>query len=372
MAVSADVVVIGAGIIGCASAYFLARDGYRVILVERGEVASGTASASGGWVIIQDKDTPAAVALARASRKLYDSLQEELGFALHPTGGLIVATDDAESARLRRQAATATAGGACVDLLDVDVLRHLEPALAADLPAGLFCSEEATVDPEEVCHALVRGTVASGGRVWTSSPVVGITVQHGRITEVATSKERIETATVVCACGAWSPEVARLVGVAVAVIPRRGHIVVTEPQALVRRPVLEAGYLDGAAHNGEQEEPYGLRFVLQPAGDAGNLVGSSREFRGFDREPDPDLTRQLWARAFRFVPALGRTRIARTLVGFRPYTPSRRPIIGWAGPAGFLVATGHEGEGVTLAPVTGKMVSDLVAGRMKQSGFEVQ
>ena len=86
---------------------------------------------------------------------------------------------------------------------------------------------------------------------------------------------------------------------------------------------------------------------------------------------DSDLAERMKQRAARFVPALAKMRPARVMVGFRPYTPLGRPIIGWAGPDGFLVATGHEGQGITLAPVTGKFVSDLVAGRIRQTGFEL-
>src|SRR2546426_4676843 len=137
----------------------------------------------------------------------------------------------------------------------------------------------------------------------------------------------------------------------------------------VRRPLLEAGYLDvsGTA----QPDPQGLRTIVQPRGDGTCLIGSSREFKGEDRTVDSDLAERMKQRAARFVPALAKMRPAHVTVGFRPYTPLDRPIIGWAGPDGFLVATGHEGQGITLAPVTGKFVSDLVAGRIRQTGFEL-
>src|SRR2546422_11224443 len=84
---SADVVVIGAGIIGCSAAYFLAADGHRVVIADRGEVASGTAAASGGWIIIHDKETPAGVALALESRRLYERMAADAGVAVQPFGG---------------------------------------------------------------------------------------------------------------------------------------------------------------------------------------------------------------------------------------------------------------------------------------------
>ena len=365
---SADVVVIGAGIIGCAAAYFLAADGHRVVLTERSEVASGTAAASGGWIIIHDKETPAEVALALESRRLYDRLAAEAGVVVHRTGGMMLATTPAEFDRLRHQVETATAGGATVELLDGRALIDLEPELARDLAGGTHCPDEATAQAPQVCQAIVTTARARGVEVLTGGPVTAIGVEDGRVAHVVIATERILTRAVVCACGVWSPAVGRLVGVEIPVTPRRGHLL-TMTASPVRRPLLEAGYLDvsGTA----QPDPQGLRTIVQPRGDGTCLIGSSREFKGEDRTVDSDLAERMKQRAARFVPALAKMRPARVTVGFRPYTPLGRPIIGWAGPDGFLVATGHEGQGITLAPVTGKFVSDLVAGRIRQTGFEL-
>src|SRR2546428_13472669 len=100
---SADVVVIGAGIIGCSAAYFLAADGHRVVIVDRGEVASGTAAASGGWIIIHDKETPAGGALALESRRLYERMAADAGVAGHPPRGPTICWAPAGRGRPRRQ-----------------------------------------------------------------------------------------------------------------------------------------------------------------------------------------------------------------------------------------------------------------------------
>src|SRR3989449_3223897 len=151
---SADVVVIGAGIIGCLAAYFLAADGHRVVITDRGEVASGTAAASGGWVIIHDKETPAEVALALESRRLYDRLAAEAGVVVHRTGGMMLATTSAGFDRPRHQGETATAGGATVELLDGRALIDLEPELARDLAGGTHWPEEANAQAPQVWQAV--------------------------------------------------------------------------------------------------------------------------------------------------------------------------------------------------------------------------
>ncbi len=365
---SSDVVVIGAGIIGCTAAYFLTAEGHRVTVVERGDVASGTASASGGWVIIHDKETSAEVALALESRRLYERLASDAGVEVHRGGGMILATTSDELARLRRQADVAISGGASVELLAAPALRDLEPEMARNIIGATYCADEGTVDAPQACEVLIRAVKARGGEVLTGTPVTGVTVTGGKVVGVKTTTERIAAPVVVCACGVWSPAIGELVGVEIPVIPRRGHLLIMETSP-IRRPVLEAGYLD--VSGSEQPDAHGVRAIVQPRGDGTCVIGSSREFKGMDNTVDADLVERIWQRAARFVPALATKRPARVTVGFRPYTPLGRPIVGWAGPDGFLVTTGHEGQGVTLAPITGKLVSDLIAGRIRQTGLEL-
>ncbi len=365
---SSDVVVIGAGIIGCTAAYFLTLEGHRVTILERGDVASGTASASGGWVIIHDKETSAEVALALESRRLYDRLASDAGVEVHRGGGMSLATTSEEWARLRRQAEVAVSGGASVELLTAPTVRDFEPEIARDIVGATYCADEGTVHAPQVCEVLIRAVKARGGEVLTGDPVTAVTVTGGKVVGVRTTTERIAASVVVCACGVWSPAVGKLVGVEIPVIPRRGHLLIMETSP-IRRPVLEAGYLD--VSGGAQLDAHGVRTIVQPRGDGTCVIGSSREFMGMDTTVDPNLVERIRQRAARFVPVLATTRLARVTVGFRPYTPLGRPIIGWTGPDGFLVATGHEGQGVTLAPITGKLVSDLIAGRIRQTGLEL-
>src|SRR2546428_6958034 len=127
---SADVVVIGAGIIGCLAAYFLAADGHGVVLTDRGEVASGTAAASGGWIIIHDKETPAEVTLALESRRLYDRLAAEAGVVVHRTGGVMLSTTSPEFGPLRHRVGNPTPGGGTVELLGGRAVINLGAGLA--------------------------------------------------------------------------------------------------------------------------------------------------------------------------------------------------------------------------------------------------
>jgi sarcosine oxidase subunit beta len=366
----ADVVVIGGGIIGCACAYYLARDGLRVVLVERDEIASGAASASGGWVIIQNNEAADHVSFALASRRLYDDLVEDAGVQFRATGGLILATGEGDRQILHQQAAVARTGGAAVEELDGLSLRELEAALSPGLPGALYCTDEGVVDPPEVCRNLARRASQLGAGIRVASTVTGIEVERGRVARIITSSGPIATRTVVCAAGAWSSQIGTMVGLEIPVTPRRGHLIVTEVAELVSRPMLEAGYL--AIPDDNHPDDHGMRFVMQPRADGRCLIGSSREFAGFDQDVNADLVRRMHAHAARFVPAVARSRVARVTVGFRPYTPRDQPLVGRAGPDGFIIASGHEGQGITLAPVTGHVVADLIAGRIDRTGLELQ
>ena len=366
MSASADVVVIGAGVIGSSCAYFLARDGHRVVLLDRGDVASGTASASGGWVILHARDEREAYRLVSESRRLYDLLAEDAGVRILPTGGLSIASSPSELEMLRAQCERAREF-IPVELLDRSNLHDLEPMLAPDLAGALYCPGDAVVDPPQVCRALMKRAETLGAQVLTHQPVVDIEVETNRVMAVRTMTERIPAATVVCAAGVWSAEVGRLAGVTVPVRPRRGHIVRIS-RRLVTRPMLEFGYEEATRPSTDGR---GLEFVMQPAPSGGCLIGSSREFKGFDHNVDPGVVASVWTRAARFVPALRDLRPESVLVGFRPYCDLGRPLIGWAGPQGFLLATGHEGTGIALGPATGKLVADLVAGRILRTGYEL-
>jgi glycine/D-amino acid oxidase-like deaminating enzyme len=152
LSASAAVVVIGAGVIGSSCAYFLARDGHRVVLLDRGDVASGTASASGGWVILHARDEPEAYRLASESRRLYDVLADDAGVSILQTGGLSIASSPSELEMLRAQCGRAREF-LPVEFLDHSALHDLEPMLATDLAGALYSPRDAVVDPPQVCRA---------------------------------------------------------------------------------------------------------------------------------------------------------------------------------------------------------------------------
>ena len=174
---------------------------------------------------------------------------------------------------------------------------------------------------------------------------------------------------VVNAAGVWAPRVAAMVGIALPITPRRGQWLRTVPDGspTVHRPILEAAYLLAKfdpAFGEQSPDPFlrmGGALTLMPRSDGGTFVGNSREFAGFDTTPDPAMTEAILRHAAAFMPSLAETPIAMRGAGLRPYTPDGLPILGPVeGIEGFVMAAGHEGDGVALSAITGRLIADFI------------
>jgi hypothetical protein len=211
---------------------------------------------------------------------------------------------------------------------------------------------------------LVRQFGARGGCLVRGAEVVS--AEHdrqGNVRSVRTTMGTVAVGTcVVNASGPWAGEVARHLGTDIPVEPRRGHVLVTEPEPrFVRHKVYESGYVSTVHGDGTG---LACSAVVEATRSGTMLLGSSREFVGFSRELDPGIIRTIAARAVALFPDLARARLMRAYVGFRPTTPDRLPIIGadrFVG--GIYHATGHEGAGIGLALVTAEIVETLVLGQ---------
>jgi len=355
---SVDAVVVGAGVVGAACAYFAARAGLRVAVVDRGPLAGGTTSAGEGNLLISDKAPGPELDLMRRSLSLWRSL--DLGdVELEPKGGLVVAATDAELSALRASAAAhRDAGVEAVDV-DADGLPSFEPHLAPGLAGGSSYPQDMQVQPMLATAGLLR---ASGASFHPGAAVVGIDRSaEGAVTAVHTTRGRVATPAVVNAAGPWSGEVARLAGVELPIAPRRGYILVTEPVGiLVRHKVYAAGYTATVASG---ESDLQTSAVVEGTRSGTILIGASRERVGFAAGMSLPVLRRLAAEAVALFPVLAGVRVIRAYRGFRPYSPDHLPVIG-ADPRvpGLLHACGHEGAGIGLAPATGELVAAALTG----------
>lgn len=361
---TADVVVIGSGVVGAACTYELALAGLDVLLVDRGHLTGGASASGEGNLLVSDKLPGAELDLALASLARWAELADELElpFEYEAKGGIAVATTDRAADGLTRLARRQRRAGVDVELVDGRALRALEPHLAPDLEVAARYPQDAQVQPVLASSALIAAARARGARLLPGAEVLEVArAGDGRVHAVVTSLGRVTTGAVVNAAGPWSAEVARAAGSDLPVRPRRGHIIVTEPlPPLVRHKVYEADYVDTLVTDTAEAQ---VSTVVEGTMSGTILIGSSRELVGFDRTIDVDVLGRMAERAIRLFPVLAGVAMLRAYVGFRPWSPDHLPIIG-PDPRvpGLVHATGHEGAGVGLAAATGQLVAALLAG----------
>jgi glycine/D-amino acid oxidase-like deaminating enzyme len=358
------VAVVGAGIVGTAVARELAVRGVAVTLVDRAGISEGTTGRGEGNVLCSDKEAGPELELTLHALAVFDELEARLGdeARIMRKGALIVhpeaATWAAEPARLERLRAAGVVG----ELLAPDAVRALEPALDGPLHGASRFPLDLQCDPVRIARALAREAAAAGARIRTGCAVERIAVRGERVTGLQTADGPIDAAAVVLAAGPWSAALAESAGLRLPLVPRRGQLVrLRAPRRdLVRHKVVDGSYLGSvlSADAGLQ-----LSTVVETTWDGDVLVGSSRERRGFDLTVDPAVSDAMVARAARLFGTLPALERAGEWAGLRPWLPDHRPAIGAsAAVPGLWVATGHEGAGVALGPVTGRVLAQAYCG----------
>ncbi|MFF4368051.1 NAD(P)/FAD-dependent oxidoreductase [Streptomyces sp. NPDC001594] len=348
-----DVVIIGAGVVGAACAYYASRSGLSVAVVDRGPVAGGTTGAGEGNLLVSDKEAGPELDLALLSARLWQDLSAELPHTVEyePKGGLVVAPDETTLKALRHFAEGQRAAG--VVATEVTALHDLEPHLAPGLAGGFHYPQDAQVQPALAAAHLLK---ASGAAVYLNEEVTGLLLKAGTVQGVRTTRRTLHAPAVVNASGTWAARIAELAGTTLPVLPRRGFVLVTEPlPPLIRHKVYAADYIADVASDSAALQS---SAVVEGTPSGPVLIGATRERVGFDRTLSTDALRRLAAQAAALFPVLADIRAMRTYHGFRPYLPDHLPAIGPDPRApGLLHACGHEGAGIGLAPATGALIA---------------
>lgn len=364
---SADVIVIGAGMIGAACAYACTSAGLRVTVVDRGAIAGGTTSACEGNILLSDKEPGPELDLALLSSRLWKEIAEELtarALEYEVKGGVMVAGSAATANGLRTLTAAQRAAGIDAIDLEQDELFKLEPNISRDLVGGAYYPQDAQVQPMLAAAQLLRRAREDGATVLPNTSVVGFLRGRGDIvTGVRTGTgESLAARWVVNAAGTWAGEMAELADAPVPVLPRRGFILVTEPlPRVVRHKVYTAEYVANVASDDEGLE---TSVVVEGTQSGTVLIGASRERVGFDRGFSLPVLQKLASQAIEIFPFLATVSLLRSYLGFRPYCPDHLPVIGPDPRApGLLHACGHEGAGIGLAAATGHLIAQLLTDR---------
>jgi D-hydroxyproline dehydrogenase subunit beta len=342
--------------------------GVAVTLLDRGEVSGGTTGLGEGNVLASDKDAGPELDLTIAGLRVYDEIDERLGAEaqIRRKGALIVHPDATtwtdERDRIERLRASGVAGV----LLSADEVREREPLLTGDLHGASFFAADLQCAPRAIALALAREAAAAGAEVRTGCAVAAIAVDGARRVRGVrlAGGGRVDAGAVVLAAGAWSRALADTAGLALPVEPRWGQLVLLAAPAgeprLVRHKVVDGSYLRSVVSASPGLE---VTTVVETTWDGDVLVGSSRARRGFDTAADDAVSDAMLARAAALMPRLRELQRAAAWSGLRPWLPDHLPAIGPSALVpGLWVATGHEGAGVALGPVTGRVLAQAWCG----------
>jgi len=353
---TADVVIIGGGIVGSSIAYHLTAAGCRNVLVIERESAQGKGSTgkSMGGVRAQFS-TPINIQLSLYSIPFYASFDERLGYPCdyRPQGYLFCATSEGHMAYLRANFEKQVALGLKnVRLVDGDEIRGMFPHLRADdIAGGSFCSTDGFVDPYSAMIGFMTWAADHGATLWKNTAVMGVAQDEHGIAAVDTSRGPVVTRKVVNCAGAWAADVAKLAGVELPVQPLRRMLVPSEP--FDEFPHSAPMIIDMS--NGFHFRPESRGFLL--------AWNDPEETTGFKTDFDPAFVEKILTRAADRVPCFANLPVnpKRAWAGLYEMTPDHHPILGEAPTMpGFFLANGFSGHGVMHAPATGRILSDLI------------
>jgi glycine oxidase len=357
-----DAIVVGAGIIGLSLAIELRKRGLQVLVVEKGEPGREASWAAGGMLADFPLEMPSALQeLASASAHMYPEfvheLEDESGLKidLRDQGTLLI---DAELAAERGRGALTTAGGSpavqsgiadgspplhsCA-LISVQRVREIEPHLQVQVKPVFL--KERSVDPRGLTTAAIAAAKHRGVDFSSGDEVTEIEVAEGKVGGVRTNKTRFLTGVVVNCAGAWSGRIGPHL---FPTRPVKGQMLcVAMPEKEMIRHVIRA---PGA--------------YLIPRSDGRLLIGATQEEAGFDKHTIPETIQKMRRAAIALVPRLADARILEAWAGLRPGTPDNLPILGATATSGYFVATGHFRDGILLAPVTARVMGQVISGEV--------
>lgn len=356
----AETVVIGAGVMGLAIAYNLCRRGHTdVVIIEKGYLAEGASGRNGGGVR-QQWSTEMNVRLMQASVDRCRRFAKELGVNVwfRQGGYLFLARTAAEVARLEKNVALHNRCGVGTKLIDADDARDLVPELNTDgILAAAFNGTDGILFPWPFLWGYARRATELGARLVTHTPVVDIE-RNGSEFAVVTPRGTVRTAQVINAAGAWSREIAKMVGVEVPTRPMRHEICSSEPLKPFLGPMVS-------------ELSSGLYFSQSMRGEIVGGVSLHGEPSNYSMASSLRFLATYGSRLVRLMPRLGDIKVLRQWAGPYDLSPDGDPILGAPRAVpGFYLACGFVGHGFMMAPIMGELYADLLEGKPPHEIFD--
>jgi len=351
---SADVVIVGGGVIGASIAYHLSlRGAGRIVVLERDRLGTGSTGKNAGGIRLQFS-TEVNVRLSQRSLPRLEAFKDEMGVdpQFHQVGYLFLITEQRDVVPFERALALWERLGVPARRLSAAEAQASFPEVRVDdVRFATFCPKDGYADP----HSIVQGYVARarerGVEFREGAPARAIDVAGGRVAAVRAGDERIECGTVVNAAGAWGGQVGAMVGLRLPIVPLRRHIFVTGP-------------VPGLDHDFPLtiEFASGLYFHRESGGVLLGMADPADPPR-FDDSVNWDFLPTVVERALSRLPVLERATVKTGWAGFYEDTPDRHPIIGMIDDVpGFVCAAGFSGHGLMQAPAAGEIVAQLICG----------
>lgn len=377
-----DVTVIGAGAIGTSVAYHLMEKGFTVALIDRGDIAGGTSSHCDACALTCDKMPGFDTLMGAASIAHYRELAEKFSydFEYDEKGCLYVCESDQEYEAAKHYVEQQQATGKEMFMVDSQTLYDMEPYLSKDMVGGIWTPGDATMSPYKVCFAFVQeGKKLGKLDIFTYCAVKDIKLgANNQVEKVITDCGDILTEKIINCGGVWAPELGKMVGIDIPIEPRKGMNLVSEKtKKIAFHKVFEFGYMMSKFENinfkrnvSKLVEEYNVAFNIEYTFGDNILLGGYRGFRGFDIRSEVEAMKAIAERGLRFYPCLRDVNCIRSYAGVRPFTKDYLPIISDVDQVpGYYIAAGHEGDGICLSPITGKLMAEIVAG--EETDFDI-
>ncbi|MDI6839579.1 MAG: FAD-dependent oxidoreductase [bacterium] len=347
-----DSIIIGGGIFGCATGYELAKLGYKVLLIEKEYLASGsTGRCIGG--IRQQFSTPGTIRAAMESVRIFNQIEDEFGIAVdwHQGGYLFLAHSDFEKESYLKLIKIQKKLGLDVEFISAEDVLKIAPQLeVSDLTGGAYCPSDGQANPFLVVKGYAAGIKRLGGEILPYTEVTKINTKDRRVTSVCTHKgDKYSAPVIINAAGAWAKEVGKLVGVALLLEPERHEAIVTEeiPFRLFEPMIVD----------------YRPSCYFQQLWATGQIIGCytpESPVKGIMRDSSFEFTYEFPKRILRLMPKLAELKVIRQWAGWYTMTPDGNPIIGETEVKGFWILGGCCGHGFMLAPALGKCMAELI------------
>jgi glycine cleavage system T protein len=359
----AEIVIIGGGIIGCSTAYHLARAGATdVVLLERAQLTTGSTFHAAG-LVGQLRSSRSITALLKYSVELYDSLEAETG---HPTGwkrngGLRLACTEDRLIELQRAATTGRSFGLEIDILSATEAQALWPLMdVSDVVGAAFLAEDGQAGPSDITQALARGARRLGVRIIENCDVTGIGVDDGRVTGVRTADGDIVCEKVVNCAGQWARAIGAMAGVSVPLVSVQHQYIITEPFAGVTPDLPTLRDPDRLVYF--KEEVGGMVMGgYEPNPLPWAQAGIPEDFNGRLLAADWPHFEQLLEQAVQRVPAMEEVGIRKLINGPESFTPDGNFILGEAPEvASFFVGAGFNAFGIAAAGGAGRALAEWI------------